>query len=192
MNPMHTETGKTIPFYLLHTGQVKRRRNKSPNLLTSPSFMGECSFFMKVSVHFSWVDDSNKLFGAMLDCNQLTNIQLVENAMSFRPEAIANGLFLLAQRLHKSVLKTRKICQLTCTLLGIKSHFTVFSPHPQQLSSQGDITYPLDLYPRESCCLCWGVCLAFWTLLLVEMGSTPKGDKFQLQTLGFHSQATSI
>jgi hypothetical protein len=54
--------------------QVKRRRNKSPNLLTSPSFMGECSFFMKVSVHFSWVDDSNKLFGAMLDCNQLTNI----------------------------------------------------------------------------------------------------------------------
>lgn len=42
----------------------------------------------------------------------------------------------------------------------------------QQLSSQGDITYPLDLYARESCCFCgWvGVCPAFWTLLLVEMG----------------------
>jgi hypothetical protein len=48
-------------------------------------------------------------------------------------------------------------------------------PPPQQLSSQGDITYPLDLYARESCCFCGCVSCAFWTtLLLVAMGSRPR------------------
>lgn len=162
--PCRPRQARQSPFFTYYIpGQVKRRRNKSPTHLTSPSFM----FIFHGLTVISYLEQ----------CLIATNkriYSLWKMLWVWGQGQIANGLFSF---LHKDcirvLLKTRKrFWWLTSTLTWHQVSFHCSSPVPsQQLSLQGDITYPLDLYARESCCFCGCVSRAFWTLLLVEMGS---------------------